>query len=229
MSAAGEGRMGDKVSIIIPVYNQAEFLEQAIQSALGQTYGEREVIIIDDGSTDDSLQVAGVYYRQIKLVHQENRHQAAARNTGAKWATGDILLFLDADDWVERTFLEKTVPFMDIPETGIVATDMQYFGASDLRIAPRGTTLAIEKESNELPCCSLVRRRAFEDAGGYNESPAIHGMEDWNLWISILERGWRVAVLNEPLFHYRVHAGSTCGQVASRRADVVAAVKALHP
>ena len=216
------------VSIVIPVHNQAGFVAEAIRSAIGQTWEDTEVIVVDDGSTDGSYQVAWNFLPKVTLIGQGNKRQAAARNCGFREASGELLLPLDADDVLDPSYLERTVPLMT-DGVGIVATDMQYFGSQSNRIAPLGVLIDIEKSSNELPVTSLICREAFEQVGGYCEDLEVHGMEDWDLWLKILERGWRVAILNEPLFRYRVGHTSTCGEVAGRRDDIVRAVKARHP
>ncbi len=217
--------MSAKVSIIIPVYNGEQFLETALRSALYQEDADHEVIVVDDGSTDGSLAVADKYRGFIKILHQSNSGVAVARNHGASVSTGEFLLFLDADDWIDPKYLAETVPLMQDPKVGIVATGMQRFGLRTDVALPTGTTLSHELYSNDLPVTSLIRRTAFLgyritwDPGGSNgtENPAcgtetqnvgIVGYEDWDLWIRILAEGWQVATTDNPLFHYRVGAGT---------------------
>lgn len=188
-----------KASIIIPLYNQAEFVAKAIESALKQTHLDTEVVVVNDGSTDESLSVAK-RYTQVKVVNQQNKGLAGARNAGVLNSTGEVLLPLDADDYIDARYLERTIPLME-KNVGIVSSDMQCFGIDTTRVRIEPTSLTQEMQANRLPVCSLIRREAFLETGGYNPRMA-KGYEDWNLWIDILKRGWNHAVINEPLFFY---------------------------
>jgi hypothetical protein len=132
--------------------------------------------------------------------------------------------------------LEKTVPQMVNPKIGLVATDMKYFGLLHRRIVPIGATLAQEKISNGLPVTTLIRRAAFDqtqgystlfiDIGGVKKAP---GYEDWEMWLSIMEKGWEVAVVNEPLFHYRTKAVSMVTQCREHHAALTKLIQLMHP
>jgi glycosyltransferase involved in cell wall biosynthesis len=214
-----------RASIIVPVFNQARYLEEAINSALNQTHRDTEVIVVDDGSTDNSYDIARRFGKSITVLRQKNQGVPLARNAGAKISRGEFLLFLDSDDWIDREYLDKTIPLMT-EGVGVVSTYMQYFGEKDNLIPPLGMTIEVEADSNQLPITSLIRREAFP---GYNSFPMIFGMEDWDLWLGIMEGGWKVVALNEALFHYRVHSDSMCGkETAKHREDTIAAVKFLH-
>jgi glycosyltransferase involved in cell wall biosynthesis len=215
-----------RVSIVIPLYNQQEFVAQTIQSALSQSYGNFEVIVVNDGSTDGSLAVAECYSPSIRLINQKNTGLNASRNAGARFSTGDLLLPLDADDWLSPTYLERTIPLMT-EGVGVVSTDMDMFGTINQSQAIGQPTLEIQKWANTMPYCSLIRRTAFDEAGGYSARPDIWAYGDWNLWISILKRGWRVAPLAEPLFHYRVRPISMRSEV--NHWEHVRALRRNHP
>lgn len=224
-------------SIIIPLYNQQEFVAQAVESALGQVYRDFEVIVVNDGSTDDSLAiVSSLDSIRLMVINQANGGLSAARNAGIAASRGEFILPLDADDYIDPEYLAKTVPLMSDPRVGIVSTDMQYFGLRDNRIPPRGLTLDVEKHGNELPVCSLIRKTALLDAGGYETlvvmSPTgkkVYGFEDWELWIDILKHGWKVAVVNEPLFHYRLKPVSMVTEASSMREELTREIRRRHP
>lgn len=184
-----------KASIIIPAYNAEDTIEKAINSALDQTISDCEVIVIDDGSTDNTWEACEQYGDLINLISQENKGVASARNTGLLASEGDFVLPLDADDLIDRTYLEKTIPLMT-DSVGVVSTDMQRFGINNDRIAPELSSL----RSNGLPVTSLIRQKAIFEIGGYD--PAIC-YEDWDLWLRLLKNGWKFVFLNEPLFYYR--------------------------
>jgi glycosyltransferase involved in cell wall biosynthesis len=246
-----------KVNIVIPMYNQEEYIRQCLESALSQTYKNFDVTLVNDGSTDHSGVVvqemidrwnveerpkfatatdgAWVFQGKLKVIERENRGLSTSRNEGIRAGDGEFILPLDSDDWIDPTFLEKTVPKMLDQTVGIVSTDMQYEGLLHNRIPPRGLTLEQEMESNNLPVCSLIRRVAFEQTPGYETifvevagSTRVLGYEDWNLWIDILKRGWKVAVVNEPLFHYRVKPVSMITQAAKKHAGLVRLIHLLH-
>lgn len=254
-----------KVNIVIPLFNQEEYIKQCMLSALTQTYDNYDVTIVDDGSTDHSMPV--VYetrddwnrtvrpYLQavddpnpyvsgrwdfsgkLKVISRENRGLSVSRNEGIQAGDGEFILPLDSDDFLDPTYLEKTVPKMSDTTVGIVATDMQYEGLLHNRIPPKGLTLEAEMVSNDLPVCSLIRREAFEQVpNGYETifvdvagSTKVLGYEDWNLWLDILKRGWRVAVVNEPLFHYRVKPVSMITQATKVHKGLVRLIHLLHP
>lgn len=110
-----------RVSVIIPTYNHAQFVVQAVESALAQTYADLEVIIVDDGSTDDTQAVLARYGAEINYIYQENQGLSAARNAGISVARGDYFLFLDADDLVLANKLELQVSIVDAqPDFGLV-------------------------------------------------------------------------------------------------------------
>jgi hypothetical protein len=121
-------------------------------------------------------------------------------------------------------------------KVGIVSTDMQYQGLLHNRIPPKGLSLAHEMVTNDLPVCSLIRRAAWEQTKGYEDifvevagSTKVLGYEDWEMWISILKRGWQVAVVNEPLFNYRVRSGSMISQSKTQHNGLVRIIHLLHP
>ena len=127
--------MNPRVSIIIPTYNYRNFLPQAVESAAMQTYDNYDIIIVDDGSTDNSWDVINSCVHRFKFkvysYYQENSGVSAARNNGISHSTAEFFLPLDADDWLEPTYLEKTVPLMVQPQVAIVSTDYVKFGVDN--------------------------------------------------------------------------------------------------
>jgi glycosyltransferase involved in cell wall biosynthesis len=223
-----------KVSIIIPVFNGQRFIHDAIESALGQTYKNKEVIVVDDGSTDITWNIVRSYRFRAMGIWQKNSGASAARNNGIANSSGEFILPLDADDRIDPLYLEKTVPLMSDSAVGVVTTQYQCFENDDRTFRPVNPTLTLETADNVIPVCSLIRRSAFDQTPGYtsrfvdvNGVGAI-GYEDWNLWLDILKRGWKVAVVDEPLFHYRVKVAPTWKKEPSDE-SLRQIIRSLHP
>jgi glycosyltransferase involved in cell wall biosynthesis len=213
-----------RVSIVIPCYNMQTYVEEAIQSALSQTYrNDVEVIVVNDGSTDGSLGVIENF--PVKIINQRNAGLSTARNAGIEFATGELILPLDADDKIASNYLERTIPLMK-PKIGVVCTDMMYFGTHFNRLPPTHTNLPEVLSYNGMPVCSLIRKSAIKEVGGY-KTVMSEGCEDWELWVSILKHGWQVAILNEPLFFYRRKPMSMVSVM--NRGKMIEIMKGLHP
>ena len=197
------------VSIIIPCHNYAHFLPEAVASVVAQTYTDWEIIIVDDGSTDETLQTAQrlmAHYRdrRIRLFQQPDCGPATARNTGVRHAAGQYLLHLDADDMLAPTMLARTTAILqDHPGVGVVYSGIQLFG-QDWHFWPSVPfdphVLALE---NIIPPHSLVRRIAWQQAGGFD--PTMPHYEDWEFWMRVIAAGWGGWHIQEPLVYYRRH------------------------
>ncbi len=202
-----------KVSVVIPAYNAMRFLPHTVESVLAQTLQDFEVLIVDDGSKDNTASWAAAHPDpRVKLVSRPNGGAAAARNTGVAAARGEYVAFLDADDLWQPTKLEKQVARMEAdPEVGLVDTWISYINAAGEPIGKvmtqhlEGDVWAQMVEYNLVRCGStpLVRRRLFGEVGTFDES--FRYAEDWEMWIRITAR-YRFAVVKEPLAAYRQHA-----------------------
>lgn len=201
-----------RVSIVIPCYKQAHYLSDAIQSAINQIYKDIEIIVVNDGSPDNTSDVARKF-KQVKLIEQANAGLSAARNAGIKAATGGWILTLDADDKIDPTFIEKTIRKADI-----VSTKVQNFGDSTRKWEP--PTLYPKHEDflrhNQINCCSLFKKDAWAMVGGYDEKMKL-GFEDWDFWIRATGAGFNVAVVPEHLFFYRKHGPSMVTEANNNR------------
>jgi glycosyltransferase involved in cell wall biosynthesis len=167
------------------------------------------------------------YGSRVIWINQKNSGLATTRNNGIAMATGEFILPLDADDWIDRKFLEKTVPLMADPKVGVVSTYMQYEGLDNNIIPTNVMTRDIEKRRNGIPVCSLVRLQAFQETPGYVNG--LFGYEDWNFWIDILKRGWKHAVVKEPLFHYLRRSNSMCSTFKGKEDKLIEIMHSLHP
>jgi glycosyltransferase involved in cell wall biosynthesis len=193
------------VSVIMPCYNQGQYLEEAVGSVLAQTYQDFEIIVINDGSTDAAtVDLLQTYHQpQMTVLHTANHGPAVARNTGIQQARGDYILPLDADDRIAPTFLEKTVPLLDQnPGVGIVYTQADLFGEQTGRFDVPTYSFPEILLGNMIFNTSLYRKMDWEKAGGYREN-MIWGWEDYDFWLSILELGREVVQLPEVLYFHR--------------------------
>jgi len=212
-----------RVSVVIPCFNAGAFLEEAVQSALAQTWDDLEVVVVDDGSADPATTALldNASWPRTRIIRQANAGPAAARNAAIGAATGEYILPLDADDRIAPTYVEKAHQVLQArPEVGIVYCKAERFGAAsgpwDLP-AYSVRELAID---NVIFVTSLFRRADWERVGGFNEQ-LLHGVEDYDFWVRIVGMGREVVQLDEPLFHYRVQAASrTTGFSADRAAMV---------
>jgi glycosyltransferase involved in cell wall biosynthesis len=203
------------VSVIIPAYNQAHYLPQAIDSVLAQTYKHCEIIVVNDGSTDETPAVCAIYEPAIQTIHQENQGLAAARNSGIAVAQGEFLAYLDSDDWWAPDYLEKQVAnLVARPEIGMSHTwvnDVTLAGKF-IRISGRARSLAgSDREFYKqilidspivTPGCVVMRRSCLDVVGLFDDSTYLLGGEDWDLWIRVCHK-FPIGVVPEPLVYYR--------------------------
>lgn len=192
------------VSIIIANYNYARFLGEAIQSALDQTYPAVEVLLVDDGSTDDSLAVAARY--PVRVLPQPNGGVSAARNAGARASRGEYLLFLDADDLFEPATVERLLYALRgaPPEVAYAYAQVRWFGDEERVFLSRPFSPKAMVSGTFISLCSLIRREAFEAVGGWDPTWRL-GLEDYEFWIRMLYHGYHGLLVPEPLLRYRRH------------------------
>jgi glycosyltransferase involved in cell wall biosynthesis len=199
-----------RVSVLMPCFNHGNFLEEAIGSVVAQTFSDWEIIVVDDGSTDPStlacLEVLKAPNTQV--LRTENRGLPAARNLAASHASGSLFCALDADDRLAPAWFEKGVAALDAdPKLAFVSHWLQAFGDETWTWTPASCDLPALLARNTVNGAALVRRDAFTAVGGYDESMR-EGCEDWDLWLRLVERGLRGAIIPEILFHYRRSSSS---------------------
>lgn len=210
-----------RVSVVIPCYNQGAYLTEAVESILGQTFRDFEIIIVNDGSTDqETNRIIETFTRPAtRIITTVNQGVAMARNTAIAQARGEYILPLDADDRIAATYLERAVAILDHdPEVGIVYCLANCFGARQGRWQVPDFSLGGMRLTNLIFCSAFFRRVDWEKTGGYNPNMAT-GWEDWDFWLSLLEMGRRVQRIPETLFFYRIAAGSR-ERSMDRRAQV---------
>jgi glycosyltransferase involved in cell wall biosynthesis len=224
--------IGPSVSVIIPTYNYARFLTEAAESVLGQTFSDLELIIVDDGSTDNTVDVVRPYLSddRVHYIHQENRGLSAARNRGIRESRGEFIALLDADDVWFPSKIEKQVRLMgESPDVGLV-----YCKAEN--VSEKGDALpgvpVPHKENityKDLmyfpltnPSCVFIRKRIFDEVGLFDES--FTHLEDSNMWIRIL-RYYRSAYVDEVLVKIRKHPKSISTDLAKMEEHLLRHVK----
>lgn len=199
-----------KVSVVIPCFNQGQFVDEAVDSVLAQSFTDFEIIIVNDGSTDDRTNELLQNYNREKtrVIVTTNMGLAAARNNGIAVAGGKYIMPLDADDRIAPTYLEKAVAVLDADsEVGIVYANARLFGAVDTDWLLPEFSLERMLVDNLIFCSAFFRREDWLAAGGY-DSGMIYGWEDYEFWLGLIERGRKVVRLEESLFFYRVASDS---------------------
>lgn len=210
-----------RFSIIVPLYNKAPYVEKALESILAQTYPDWELIVVDDGSTDGSGDVADTFLKKAvgrrqtspsfrwRLIHKENGGVSSARNEGVAASQGEYLCFLDADDWWAPTFLEEMNQLIEkYPDAGIYGTNYWYVKSGRQRVnvttAETGyiNYCKVYAEKLQMPLTSIsvsIAREVFDETGGFKMKLKLG--EDFDVWIRIALK-YKVAFLNKPLAYY---------------------------
>jgi glycosyltransferase involved in cell wall biosynthesis len=229
-----------KVSVIVPTYNYARFLPDALESLRSQTYGDWECIVVDDGSTDATRAVVATAMAndgRVRYVHQPNRGPSAARNRGVAESVGDYIQFLDADDVLPCTKLEAQIRLMETdPSIGIVYSDTRYFQDSATNLlgyrvpGPRPSSTPDERSSDPLLRAlirhnimavegPLIRRSALMTVGPFEVD--LVRMEDWQYWLRCALAGIRFVADSaaETAVRVRVHGDSTTRNLLAMHAS----------
>lgn len=200
-----------RCSVIIPAYNVEEYVAQAIQSALEQTYPDVEVIVVNDGSTDGTAEAIRPFLGSIKYVEQPNRGLPGARNSALEVATGEYIALLDADDYWRPTRLQTIVPFLEEhPEFGFAFVRIRL-----RKYLPRSRGFRWNNQAywitqyNFVPYMTVIRRELFDRHGTFDEN--LHSCEDWDMWLRFITGGERVGALlhsGQRLSYHRRRPGS---------------------
>jgi glycosyltransferase involved in cell wall biosynthesis len=223
------------VSTIIPAFNASEYIAESISSALAQSHSRIEVIVVDDGSTDDTLNKCAAFGDKITIIRQTNRGPAAARNSGARIARGDWLAFLDADD---RWLPEKIeMQLRHIGSTSCGYTDRVNIGELGALSSIQSEGVALHHgevfrqlllDGNFITLSSvIIRKSLFADLHGFDERPSFIGVEDWELWLRVSNHT-KVSLVPEPLVRYRCHNTGLSKNVAAMHAAQDAVLRSLE-
>jgi len=206
------------VSIIIPVFNTGKYIKEAVDSALRQNYKNKEIIVVDDGSTDNTKSILSPYINEnkIKYIYQENKGLAGARNTGIKAAKGDFIAFLDSDDIFLPNKIERQVEFLenhhdcdicycdiwhfyDGEPNKLMKLDYKYYSGNEV-------FKNLLKKNFINPLTVVMRRSVVNKYGVFNES--FRRTEDWEYWIRLAWQGVKFCFLPEVLAKYRMRKDS---------------------
>lgn len=217
------------VSIIVPVYNGALFLAEALDSILAQTYDSIEVIVVDDGSTDATAEVAKRYHDKIHYLHQKNQGPGAARNLGIKQAAGEFLAFLDADDmWAPEKLREQVDYLTSHPESHCVAVKFRHIIEPDAQDLVKYRQEWLEEERVTRLFSGLVARRSVFDRVGLLDTK-LRIAEDVEWLTRLDEAGISCHAIHHTLVYKRVHKNNLSHQTKEMLADTIAALrKGIH-
>ena len=200
-------RKNPLVSVIIPCFNQARYVSETLESVQQQTFTDFECIVVNDGSTDDSLLKIKAFCEddtRFRYIDKPNEGVSVARNTAIRQSKGKFLLPLDADDKIAPTYLEKTVTYLkQHPEVKLVCTNTRLFGTKNVDYDLPEYDYRRIICRNVLVCTALFRRKDFDKTSGYNPR-MVKGLEDWDIWLSFLKESDQVHRINEYLFFYRM-------------------------
>ena len=205
------------VSVVIACHNDGKYLDEAINSVLKQTYDDVQIIVIDDGSTEENTVrlLTELERPKTKLIRTAHKGLAIARNTGIAACESKYVLPLDADDKIKETYLEKAVGIMQADERiGIVYCKAELFGAEFGPWELQPYRFPELLYGNMIFCSALFRRSDWEAVNGYNPN-MVYGWEDYDFWLSLIELGREVCCIPESLFCYRRRSDSMLGKMTA--------------
>jgi len=204
------------VSLVIPCYNQGEYLAECLESVIQQTYSDWICIIVNDGSTDNTEEVIKEFSHRDSRIHslsQNNLGLAAARNNGIRSCNSEFIVPLDSDDRLGLKYIENTVNALTTnKDLKVVYTDCQLFGAVNQKLWLPDYSYKLLLQRNLITATAAYRREDYEISSGYDET--IKGWEDWDFWLSLLDKGSQVKKIEDVLFFYRQKEGSMGGNIS---------------
>lgn len=220
------------VSIIIPVFNAEKYLRETLDSISALNYPNAEIIIVDDGSTDNSGQIANAYTSNniihARLFVQSNQGVSAARNAGIAQAKGKYILPFDSDDIMCADFIDKAIQVLESDErVKVVTSNAVFFGEESGSWHLPDFSLPALAQRNMLPVCSMYRKADWKRIGGYCTD--FPGREDWDFWISLLKDGGKVIKLPFVGFKYRMHKNSKRNRTRKYKREIFALLNKRHP
>lgn len=231
MSLSSIQNIQPKVSIVIPCYNDGLYIEEAVSSALNQTYLNIEVIVVDDGSNAETKTVLKKIEPKIsQLITQENQGQSTARNVGIKASKGDLILVLDSDDYFEPSFCEEAVAVFSSDVSIKIVTCQATLLFSDNKkelYIPNGGDISSFMYGNCALGTSMFKKEDWKSINGYDKTMR-NGFEDWEFFIRLLKSGGTAFVIQKPLYTYRKREVSTTARANKARYDLLHFIFAKH-
>lgn len=210
------------ISVIVPCFNQSQYLDDCINSIVNQTYDNWECIIVDDGSTDDTSKIAEKWTTKEKCVsyiYQENQGLSAARNTGLSKVSGSYIQFLDADDFLDVKKFEISIQIMQQFKVDLVLTDFfvyedktyqtkpAYCDLSQVDFNLKSIVLDWDRKFSIPIHCALISKNLLR---GFRFPNELQAKEDWIMWISIFKKKCITSFVDLPLVYYRSHSDNMC-------------------
>ena len=194
--------MNKTITVVIPAYNYADYIEDCLESVLKQSHPADEIIVVDDESTDNTKEVVAKY--PVKYIYQKNKGLSGARNTGIKAATSQYIMCLDADDMLRPDAIKEHLAIAE--PMAIAQCGLMYFGIEVAHFRPPGATLESLSKSNTVYCNSVFSKELWEKVGGYDESETMRlGWEDYLFWFECVKAGAKVNTSTYIALLYRRH------------------------
>jgi glycosyltransferase involved in cell wall biosynthesis len=209
-----------KISVISACYNQGRYAIEMIESVEAQTFRDFEIVIVNDGSTDDTREILGnIKNSKVRVIHTDNRGPAAARNTAIESAQAGIIMNLDADDKIAPDLLEKADRvFHSNPKAGIVYCDAECFGTRSGRFEIGDYSRESMLLDNRITSLAFFRKEDWQLAGGYS-TEFRYGLEDWDFWLKIIEMGRDVVFIPDTRVFYRTYPYYSESRSGRRKSD----------
>ena len=217
------------VSVIVPLYNAAPYITETLESVVASTYRPLEVVVVNDGSKDDSLRVAEVFAKEhpeVRVFDQANAGVSAARNHAIREAKGIYILPVDADDRISSNYIAQAVEAMQ-EDVRVVGCRAEYFGAKEGEWKLPAYSPELLARRNMIHVSSLFRKADWKQVGGFCEKDIYR--EDWDFWLSIMELGGRYVRLEEVGLYYRVLPVSRRSKAKAQKRAIVDAINRRHP
>lgn len=204
----------DSISVVITAYNASKWIRGTIDSILAQTYPVLEVIVVDDGSTDDTAEIVSSYGENVKYVYQGNSGQPMARNLGIRKCKGSFIAFVDADDYWHSQKLEKQIDLIRSQGWAWVVSDSEWINGKGEKMKMPGPPMqegdvleALLMGNFIISATPIIRRDVFDQVGFFNQDPSARIGEDWDMWLRIAAR-YPLGIVSEKLTFVRVHPAS---------------------
>ncbi|HUH19104.1 glycosyltransferase family A protein [Albibacterium sp.] len=224
--------VSDLVSVVIPCYNQAVFIEETVNSVLDSSYPNIEIILVNDGSIDNTEEVCKRLSRQYENVFyysQANQGPSIARNHGIRKAKGVFILPLDSDDIISSDYISEAIKaFKSDPEVKVVYCEAEKFGEKEGKWKLKPFSLKRLALDNMIFVSALYKKKDWEACGGYSED-MVWGREDWEFWITMLKNGGKVVKLPITGFYYRIRTNSRRkGMTKERKEKIIEYINRKH-